>query len=156
MDIEHEALIRAAIRLAGQAVQHGNHPFGALLVKDSEVLMQAENSVLADDNSTHHAELNLVRRATQRFDAATLAQCTLYTSTEPCAMCAGAIYIAGITRVVYGCSGATLAALSGWPYSIPCRAVFAQGTQPVTVVGPMLESEAASVHATFWTIERDN
>ena len=76
---------------------NGDHPFGALLVKDGEVVLTAVNTVNTDHDNTRHAELNLVSQAMRQFDADFLADCVLYTSTEPCAMCAGAIYWAGIT-----------------------------------------------------------
>ena len=81
---------------------HGNHPFAAVLVdEDGRVLLQAENTVVTDRDGTGHAETNLVRLATQRFSPEELARCTIYASTEPCAMCAGAIHWSHIGRVVY-------------------------------------------------------
>lgn len=78
-----------------------NHPFGSLLVDpDGNVVLEAENIVLTGRDCIGHAELNLVRTAGGRFDAASLRGYTLYTSPEPCAMCAGAIYWSGIGRVV--------------------------------------------------------
>ena len=80
----------AAIELARRARENGNHPFGALLVDArGVVVLEAENSVLTESDCTNHAELNLVRAASRMFDQASLRDCTLYTSTEPCAMCAG-------------------------------------------------------------------
>jgi tRNA(Arg) A34 adenosine deaminase TadA len=78
--------------LAEQAVDHGDHPFGALLVIDGEIVIETQNSVLIDQDITCHAELNLIRAAVYKFDRQTINRATLYTSTEPCAMCAGAIY----------------------------------------------------------------
>ena len=148
--------LRTAIQLAAQARAHGDHPFGALLVAaDGTVLAQAENTVVTARDVTGHAELNLVRHASQRFDRAILATATLYTSTEPCAMCAGAIYWAGIGRVVFALSAASmwdLAApnLANDILALPCREVFARGQRPIVVVGPQLEDEARVVHEGFW------
>jgi tRNA(Arg) A34 adenosine deaminase TadA len=101
--------LRRAIALAHQARENGNHPFGALLADGrGEVVLEAENTVLTEHDCTNHAELNLVRAASRRFAEGQLGDCTLFTSTEPCAMCAGAIYWSGIGRVVFALSGAAL------------------------------------------------
>ena len=105
---DHEHFMRQAIRLAEEAAAAGNHPFGALLVADGQVLQTAHNTVLTDRDATRHAELNLVSAAYRRFGRELLAHSTLYTSLEPCPMCAGAIYWAGIPTVVYGAPGELL------------------------------------------------
>jgi tRNA(Arg) A34 adenosine deaminase TadA len=144
-----------AIALARAARESGNHPFGALLV-DGEglVVFEAENTVLTGRDCTNHAELNLVRLASVDLDERTLGSHTLYASTEPCAMCAGAIYWSGIGRVVYGLSGAALASMveggEELELKLPCREVFARGGRPVEVSGPHLEERARSVHEGFW------
>ena len=89
-DLQH---LRTAIEVAQRAREHGNHPFGALLVdENNQVLLQAENSVVTGKDCTGHAETNLMRLATQHYSPEKLSTCTLYTSTEPCTMCAGAIH----------------------------------------------------------------
>ena len=148
--VEHEALIRRTIELAAVAREKGNHPFGALLVLDGRILLTAENSVNSDSDVTAHAELNLVSMATRQLDPAILAQVALYTSTEPCAMCAGAIFWAGIPTVVYGCSAETLGDMVGGSFVVPCRHIFSFGVRQVEVIGPILAEEAAAVHAGFW------
>ena len=148
--IRHEEFIRRTIELAAAARAKGNHPFGALLVLDGRILLTAENTVNTDHDITCHAELNLVSMATRRLDPAILAQATLYTSAEPCAMCAGAIFWAGIPTVVYGCSAETLGEMAGGSFVIPCRHIFSFGTREVDVIGPILAEEAVAVHAGFW------
>jgi tRNA(Arg) A34 adenosine deaminase TadA len=146
-----EFFIRQAMDLARRAVSNGNHPFGALLVADDEVILTAENTVLTTPDVTGHAELNLVRDATRRFPAERLAECTLYTSTEPCAMCTGSIYWAGIPRVAYCCSAMALAdLLGGADFLIPCRQLFQHGARPTEVIGPILEDEGLMIHREFW------
>ncbi|CAN5525562.1 hypothetical protein BH11ACT8_BH11ACT8_07240 [soil metagenome] len=150
------ALVRRAVAVSGAAVSHGNHPFGALLVgPDGTVLLEAENTVVTGHDVTGHAETNLVRLASASISPTDLAACTLVTSCEPCAMCSGAIYWAGIGRVVYGLSEAGLMRHTGAheenpTLALPCRAVFAAGQRPTTVVGPLLEEEAAVHHLGFW------
>jgi tRNA(Arg) A34 adenosine deaminase TadA len=95
------AHVRRAVEIAGHARTHGNHPFGALIVTADGVQLEAENTVLTSADPTGHAETNLVRLAASVLTPAQLATCTLYTSTEPCAMCAGAIYWAVINLVVF-------------------------------------------------------
>jgi tRNA(Arg) A34 adenosine deaminase TadA len=157
-DIEIE-LLRSAISVARQAREHGNHPFGAVLVdSDNHILLQAENTVVTERDCTGHAETNLVRLATQHFSAEHLEHFSLYTSTEPCAMCAGAIHWSRIGRVVFALSEADLYAIIGPSPEhllLPCREVFAHSQSPVEVVGPALELdvEARAVHEGFWSIQ---
>ncbi len=146
----HEKFIRKSIELAQSAVEKGNHPFGALLVKDGEIILTAENSVHTENDCTRHAELNLVSMAVRQFNADTLAQSTLYTSTEPCAMCSGSIYWSGISRVVFACSVEGLAEISGGNLMLPCREVFSRGQKEIEVLGPILEAESQKVHQSFW------
>jgi tRNA(Arg) A34 adenosine deaminase TadA len=150
------AHLRRAIALAHSAREHGNHPFGALLVSaDGEILAEAENTVNTESDCTGHAETNLVRLASKRFDLPTLACSTLYTSTEPCAMCAGAIHWSGISRVIFALAEDQLYQLTGVDLSneimrLPCREVFARCRRPIEVIGPLLEEEAKVVHYGFW------
>jgi tRNA(Arg) A34 adenosine deaminase TadA len=148
--------LRTAISIARQARQHGNHPFGAILVDENNiVVLEAENTVITDRDVTGHAETNLVRLASRQYSAEQLARCTLYTSTEPCAMCAGAIHWSHIGRVVYALSEEDLYAMVG-PSSrhllLPCREVFGHSQQAMLVSGPCpeLDQEARAVHAGFW------
>jgi tRNA(Arg) A34 adenosine deaminase TadA len=152
---EHEALIRATLEIAQRARDHGNHPFGALLADEQgQILIEAENTVVTERDCTGHAETNLMRMASARYDVEFLAGCTLYTSTEPCPMCAGAIFWGNVGRVVFGLSMQGLYALIGEENTeslfLPCRQLFARGKKPVEVIGPVLESEAARVHENFW------
>ena len=148
-----EKLLRRAIQIAADARAHGNHPFGALLADaEGNILLEAENSVVTGKDVTAHAELNLMRLASQQFSAEELQNFTLYTSTEPCPMCSGAIFWGDVGRVVYALSEDGLYEITGeTPYelALPCREVFERGTHPVNVTGPMLESEAREVHLDF-------
>ena len=149
--------LRRAFDLARAARAGGDHPFGALLVAASgEVLEEAGNGYTAEGRDmTAHAERLVATRASKRFRPDELAGATLYSSAEPCAMCAGAIYWAGIGRVVYGQSEHHLKAMTGDhaenpTLDLPCRAVFDAGQRQVEVVGPLLEAEAAALQAGFW------
>ena len=149
-------LLYQALRVAQHSRNKGNHPFGALLVDaKGKVLLEAENTVETERDCTGHAELNLMRRASQTYSRDFLAGCTLYTSTEPCAMCSGAIYWGNVRRVVYALSEARLLEITGDnpanpTMHLPCREVLQRGQYGIEVVGPLLEEEAAKVHDGFW------
>jgi len=152
---EHDlAHLRKTIALSEQSRVRGNHPFAALVTDGKgAVLAEAMNDTHAD--CTSHAELLAVRLASSKFNPAQLRDATLYSSAEPCAMCAGAIYWSGIGRVVYALSEERLLQLTGNhpenpTLSLPCREVFARGQREIEVVGPMLEDEAAAPHKDFW------
>ena len=146
----HAPFIRESIALANAAVAKGNEPFGALLVKDGEVVLRAENTIATGHDPTNHAEMNLVRLAVAQFDADFLAQCTLYTSTEPCAMCAGAIYWGNIGRIVFGCSESRLMEIAGGGLGIDSRNVLANASRSIEIVGPVIEDEAVQPHLNYW------
>src|SRR5262245_39840937 len=145
-DLTH---LRRAIALARIARECGNGPFGATLVnRDGVTLLEAQNTRGTDRDCTAHAEANLLREATRRFEPDVLAQCTVYASTEPCAMCAGAIFWSGVERVVFALSNPGLYALAGDPPNqlrMRCADVLASGVRRVEVVGPAIEPEAQMV-----------
>jgi tRNA(Arg) A34 adenosine deaminase TadA len=152
------SFLRQAIELARAARAHGAHPFGALIVDENgQVIVTARNNAIPPKGDpTQHAERLACSKIGRQFTPAQLAGYTLYTSTEPCAMCAGAIYWTGIGRVVYALSEKGLYSLTGShkenpTLNLPCREVFARGQRPTIVEGPFLEEEAALVHHNFWT-----
>jgi tRNA(Arg) A34 adenosine deaminase TadA len=160
-DLDHKSFLRRAFDVARRARAGGDHPFGAILVDaDGQVLMEQANGYSAEGRDmTAHAERLLASRATKAYRPDFLAACTLYSSAEPCAMCAGAISWAGIGRVVYGQSERHLKQQTGAhpdnpTLDLPCRVVFAAGQRSVAVFGPLLEDEAAALNADFWEIPR--
>ncbi len=152
-----EALLRRAIALALRSRAVGNHPFGALLADESgNVLLESENEVNSRGDITAHAEMLLASAAARVLEPGVRATASLFTSTEPCAMCAGAIYWAGIGRVVYAMAEADLDGLTQCSDANPtmhleCRTVLGAGRRSTVVVGPALVAEATAVHAGFWT-----
>ncbi len=150
-----ETHLKHAIKVASASREVGNHPFGAILVTGEDIIIESQNTVVTLGDPTGHAETNLVRIAATLLARDALRSSTLYTSTEPCAMCAGAIYWAGIGRVVYALSEEELAAMvpeqdGAATMNLPCREVFARGSDSVVVAGPALLAEATEVHAGFW------
>ncbi|MFJ2982344.1 MULTISPECIES: nucleoside deaminase [unclassified Pseudomonas] len=150
-------LLRQSIRLSEQARERGRHPFAAIVADASgRVIASAgNNSMPPEGDPTQHAELVAAALAAKVLPPQALAECTLYTSAEPCCMCAGAVYWTGIGRVVYALSEHTLLGLTGAhpenpTFSLPCREVFARGQRDIHVHGPLLEDEAATAHRGFW------
>lgn len=154
--LDDEHFLRLAFQVAASAREHGNHPFGAILVSpDGAVLMEQENAYNPTHDMTGHAERVLMTRASQQYEPALLRQCTMYTSAEPCAMCSGAAYWAGIGRVVFGLAEYQLKQITGDhpenpTLDLPCRTVFEAGQRQVEVVGPLLVDEAAALHDGVW------
>jgi tRNA(Arg) A34 adenosine deaminase TadA len=152
-----ELLLRRSFAVARRSLTHGNHPFGAILVdQDRNVLIESENGYMPARDGTAHAERVLASKACTTLSPAVLAKSTLYSSAEPCAMCAGAIYWAGIGRLVYALSERRLRDITGNhpenpTLNLPCREVLARGQRPTEVIGPLLEDEAAALHRGVWT-----
>lgn len=147
--LDDQHFIRVAIQEAQLAQEAGNPAFGAVLVApDGTVMGRARNTEGETGDCTEHAETNLVRDASKRCTADRLQQATLYSSTEPCPMCAGAIFCAGIGRVVFGLRAERLSKIkeNAAPHlNLACEDVLARGNHDVEVVGPVLEDEAADV-----------
>jgi tRNA(Arg) A34 adenosine deaminase TadA len=122
---------------------------------DGVVLLEAENTVVTGRDCTGHAELNLMRAASRTFSAGDLASCTLYSSAEPCAMCAGAIYWGNVGRVVFALSAKATRDAVGDAHDIPtlaigCREVLERTPSRIEVSGPHREADARAVHERFW------
>jgi tRNA(Arg) A34 adenosine deaminase TadA len=150
--------LRLTIAVAEKAMAKGNHPFGSVLVDaGGKVIAEGENSFTVDAGPGH-AETNLARYAARTFPADYLAGCVLYTSVEPCCMCAGTIYWANIGAVVYGMTERQLLQITdghseNLTQDLPCSVVFGAGQRKVEVRGPFTElaSEIAQAHMGFWS-----
>lgn len=148
------AHLRAANAVAAQALAAGHHPFGAVLVAaDHQTVLLRQGNV----DAVNHAEAVLARLAARQFTPDQLWGCTLYTTVEPCAMCAGTQYWAHIGRVVYGMAESRLLAITGNhaenpTLDLPCRDLFARGQKAIDVIGPVAEVEAeiAALQLDFW------
>jgi tRNA(Arg) A34 adenosine deaminase TadA len=154
-------LLRASFDVAKRSRDKGDHPFGSVLGDaDGKRLMEQGNGYSSEGGDrTAHAERLLASRAAKIYDLAQLATMTLYTSAEPCAMCAGAIYWAGIGRVVFGQTEKGLKEQTGDheenpTLDLPCHIVFGAGQRPTEIVGPLLEEEAAQLQSDYWASRR--
>jgi tRNA(Arg) A34 adenosine deaminase TadA len=148
----HENFLLRAIELARLARVAGDHPFGAVLVVDGRIVVEARNTVVTSRSPLCHAETNLVSEAVRQLSREILGKSVVYASCEPCAMCVGAMYWAGIRAVVYGLPCGELAKLAGSNFRIPCRELFCRTSEAVSVTGPLLLDEARSVHVGFWPV----
>ncbi|MES2694252.1 MAG: nucleoside deaminase [Verrucomicrobiota bacterium] len=140
-----------AVELAAAAYGHGNGAYGAVLVKDGKIIMEFEAQSTSSRDVTKHAETGLISAASRKFGRDALAGTILYTSTEPCIMCCGAIRSAGIKEFIYGTTGLQVARLRGTKLPenpLQCREVFERGASADTKIrGPLLEAEGLAVHA---------
>ncbi len=105
--------LKRAIDIAGEGIDTGNGPFGAVIAKNGRIISEAVNSVVILKDPTAHAEILAIRKASEILSTHDLSDCTLYTSCEPCPMCLGAVYWAGIKKVVYS-TGRTDAEQAGF------------------------------------------
>jgi tRNA(Arg) A34 adenosine deaminase TadA len=147
--------LRHANVVAQRAMAMGKHPFGAILVApDGETVLAEQGNV----DTVNHAESTLARTAATNFPTDYLWQCTLVTTVEPCAMCAGTQYWANIGCLVYGMTERRLLEMTGSSaenptMDLPCRIVFTHSQKSVEVIGPVadVEEEIAALHRDFWT-----
>jgi tRNA(Arg) A34 adenosine deaminase TadA len=142
-----------AYELARFATTHGGAPFGAVLVKDGVVIAEYSNSEFSTGDVTKHAETGLISAFSPKLSRATFAASTLYTSSEPCAMCCGSIRFAGIRRVVYGTTETQFLRVLGVPPDpnpLESREVFARTAPKVQVLGPLMEAEGLAIHEAYW------
>nr|WP_285849365.1 nucleoside deaminase [Niallia taxi] len=137
--------MRKAIDLAKQARKEGNEPFGAILVKDDEIVMVGENKINTFCDPTHHAEIGLIRRYCSENNIFDLREYTLYTSCEPCVMCSGAMVWANLGRLVFSVTHDQLAEIAGSNIMISCSEVFEKSPNIPLVVEKILNEEGISV-----------
>lgn len=143
-EFDHESHMQRALDCAREAAARGDAPYGSVLVRDDEVVMAASNRTVTENDLRTHPELTLAKRAAaEREDTSEL---VMYTSTEPCPMCAGGIDIAGLRAVVYSVSGERAAEIRGTDALLPSTAVFESGRSDVTVIPDVLRAEGEKIH----------
>jgi len=155
--VDDSSLLTRAFELAEEARSEGDHPFGALLAVDGEIIAEACNRVNRDHDVTAHAETQLVRILEREGLLDMLPQGIVYASCEPCPMCVGAMFWAGARRVVYGLSSNRLGKLAAPPgetpsgFEITAAEIGGRCTPPMVFTGPQRQDEAARAHLDFWT-----
>ena len=145
--------LRHANRVAKTAMAKGSHPFGAILVApDNETVLMEQGNI----NTVNHAESTMARLAAEKYDSDFLWECTLYTTAEPCAMCAGTQYWANIGKLVYGITERQLLAYTGShsenpTMDVPCRTIYEHSQKALQVWGPIeeLAAESCDLHHAF-------
>jgi tRNA(adenine34) deaminase len=150
--------LRAAFALAFEARRAGHRPFGAILADAAGEIARAGSTQGAGGDATQHAEMNALRAAMAGAAHARLAGATLYASNEPCAMCAAAAFYAGVRRIAFGFPESRLRPLRnrtarGAGLAWSCREILARAAEPVEILGPCLEDEAAQPHEAYWDSE---
>ncbi len=143
---DHESHMRRAFELAREAVARGDRPFGSVLVRDDEIVVEASNRVVTEDDVRRHPELHLAYRARREFEPETRAETVMYTSTEPCPMCAGGLRYAGLGRIVYSVGGDEIAAFTGRETQVRAGEILEGVTD---VVGPVLNDDGRAIHEEF-------
>jgi tRNA(Arg) A34 adenosine deaminase TadA len=148
-DDTHKRYIERTFELAREAGERGDGPYGSILVVDDAVVMEAQNRERTDDDIASHPELALARRGAYELSPKECARAIMYTSTEPCPMCAGGIAIAGLGGVVYSVSAEHAAEEFGDAAGIPCSEVFERLGHDVDVIGGIRETDGLAIHRTY-------
>lgn len=146
-----EKYMREAIRLSALAVEHGNEPFGAVLVKDDEIVFTNENQIYTRTDPTFHAEAGLFRRFCAETHITDLSDYMLYSSCEPCFMCCGAMVWMKLSRLVYGASDIELCDILGEKGAECCKTVFALSPWKPTVSAGVLREESLRVLTEYFS-----
>ena len=131
--MNHKQYLDQCLELANEAVKNGDHPFGSLIVLDGKVVATSVNEVKTLGDVTAHDEVRVLQKAQKNLTLEELSRSTLYTSTEPCPMCAGAIFWAEISHVVYGCSQEQLYSIVKGGLELKAQKVFNSGAREVKV-----------------------
>ena len=142
---QDEQFMQEAIRLSALAVEHGNEPFGAVLVKDGQIVCTNENQIYTATDPTFHAEAGLLRKFFAQTHITDLSEYTLYSSCEPCFMCSGALVWAKLGRLVYGASDKDLCSLLGESGSECSALVFRHSPHCPSVTAGVLRDESMAV-----------
>ena len=145
-EFDHESHMRTAFELAREAAARGDEPFGSVLVRDDAVVMRDSNRINTAEDIRRHPELHLAYRACEAYTPAERAEMAMYTSTEPCPMCAGGMATAGFGRVVYSVGSDDIGEFTGADPAVSAATIL-DGTTPV--VGPVLPEAGRQVHRDF-------
>ena len=143
--MNNEFFMKRAIELSKKAVENGNEPFGAVLVKDNKIVYENENQIYTRNDPTFHAEFGLVRRFIEETGIKDLSNYTLYSSCEPCFMCCGAMVWTKLKKLVYGASDIDLCNILGVTGSKCAKITFESMGAKTEVVSDVLKDEAIMV-----------
>ena len=144
--LDHERYMERALTLAREAGDRGDEPFGSVLVRGDTVIMRDSNREITENDIRRHPELHLAYRACQEYEPNERAEMVMYTSTEPCPMCAGGMRTAGFGRVVYSVGSDEIAAFTGNESAVRSAEIL-DGISDV--VGPVLNDEGRHIHREY-------
>ena len=152
-------LLRRTAEIAHEAMEQGNHPFGALLADSEGNILMEQGNGFTEGGSAYHAETLLLLRASKKYTPEELKTFTLYSSFEPCCMCTGALYWTNVGRLVFGATEKDLLKFTGDneenpTFSLSSREVVARGQKEIIIEGPTddpeLLEEICRDHIGFW------
>lgn len=147
---EDKQFILRTYQLARTASENGNRPFAAILVHKGEVLAEFQSSSTSTGDITKHDVTGLISQFSPELDRSIWQESVIYTSTEPCVMCCGAIYWSGVSRVVYGVTAGKLESFLPNYHGISSREIFEKINNEIVVVGPVLEAKGLEIHQQYW------
>ncbi|GAA0244934.1 nucleoside deaminase [Haladaptatus pallidirubidus] len=147
--LDHEKYVQRTLALAREAGERGDGHYGSILVHENEIVMEETNRENTDDDLALHPELTLARRAERELSPDVRKETVMYTSTEPCPMCAGGIAIAGLGAVVYSISGEHAAEEFGGMPGVPCDEIFERKGRDIEVVSGVLKQDGLALHRKF-------
>ncbi len=156
--LTHHHFLHKAFEVAQRSIDKGNLPFGCILIgPDHEILLEGENTVVTANDAIGHCEINLVHQLSGKFELDFLQRCTVYATTEPCPMCAGAIFWSGIGKIVYALGKESfhhIARTQDPAHVLDMKAaeLLQRGGRPVTILGPVMEEEAIRIYKKWLNI----
>lgn len=150
-----EKFMRQAIELSMSAVAHGNEPFGAVLVKDDEIVFSNENQIYTKHDPTYHGEAGLIRDFCAQTGITDLSKYTLYSSCEPCFMCSGAMVWTKLGRLVYAASNDDLEKILGNNGRCNCSKIVFDNSfwQPKVTTG-ILRDESIEILTAYFSLHK--
>jgi len=143
---DHESHMEEALDLARESAERGDRPFGSVLVRNNEVVMREGNRVNTEDDIRRHPELHLAHRACREIEPEKRAETVMYTSTEPCPMCAGGMLEAGFAQVIYSVGSEEMPEFTGAKAAVKSAKVLDNTTE---VIGPILNERGRKIHEDF-------
>jgi tRNA(Arg) A34 adenosine deaminase TadA len=147
---EEHFFLNQTLEIAKESVTNGNHPFGALLVYNGEIVCKSENEVIVTSDVTAHAELLLIQKAQSLLSSKELKESILYSSTEPCPMCTGAIYWSGIQKVIYGTKASKLLNIAGDGFKLSALNLVKYAPRDLDFIAASNTVQFDKLHFDFW------
>ena len=151
---QDEIFMMEAVRLSELAIEHGNEPFGAVLVKDGTIVYSNENQIYSGSDPTYHAESGLLRKFCAETQITDLHEYTLYSSCEPCFMCCGAMVLTKLGRLVYGASDSDLCNILGEKGAECCQIVFENSNWKPQVTSGVLRDKSLEILTRYFKMHK--